>query len=141
VNRIDSECCKNLLSGEKHLRALTQAMKHITIAFTSLALVSCACSGESKSTDPTVKSGIADASSETLTSPGCMRTGCSNHRGTEQGEAVVSTCQWKEEYACYKTARCEKQANGKCGWSESSELTSCLKAATEKQQDLLLPPQ
>jgi len=33
---------------------------------------------------------------------------------------------WKEEYACYKDARCERQSNGTCGWTQTEELNYCL---------------
>jgi eight-cysteine-cluster-containing protein len=74
----------------------------------------------------------ANATAEVLTGQGCMRTGCSGHLCTEEGEQTVSTCQWKDEYACYKTARCEKQPDGNCGWTQSETLTTCLKSAAEK---------
>jgi hypothetical protein len=54
----------------------------------------------------------------------CIKTGCS---GTVcASEEMVSTCEYKPEYACYKTATCEWQANGGCGWRENAELTACL---------------
>ncbi len=53
-----------------------------------------------------------------------MPTGCS---GTIcASEQMMSTCEYKPEYACYKTATCEWQATGACGWRESAELTACL---------------
>jgi hypothetical protein len=39
---------------------------------------------------------------------------------------MASTCEWLPEYACYKTATCEKQADGKCGWTQTPTLTACL---------------
>ena len=54
----------------------------------------------------------------------CMKTGCG---GTIcASEEMMSTCEFKPEYACYKTATCEWQANGGCGWRESPDLTACL---------------
>ncbi len=55
---------------------------------------------------------------------GCVVTGCSDHVCAD--EAVMTTCEWREEYACYKDARCERQADGRCGWTETAELLSCL---------------
>lgn len=59
----------------------------------------------------------------------CKVGGCS---GQVCGEAsdmdgMVTTCEFKEEYACYKTAQCERQVTGKCGWTETAELNQCLK--------------
>lgn len=51
---------------------------------------------------------------------GCSQTICSDQPG------AMSTCEYRPEYACYNTAVCEKQASGKCGWTESEELTACL---------------
>ena len=40
----------------------------------------------------------------------------------------MTTCEWREEYACYKppVGICEVQNNGQCGWTETDELKSCL---------------
>ncbi|CAN5847546.1 hypothetical protein BH11MYX2_BH11MYX2_41110 [soil metagenome] len=54
----------------------------------------------------------------------CMKTGCSET--VCAAEQMMSTCEYKPEYACYKTATCEWQASGGCGWRESAELTGCL---------------
>lgn len=58
---------------------------------------------------------------------GCVITGCSSQLCAE--EDMVSTCEYRESYACYKTATCERQADGKCGWTETTELTQCLNTA------------
>ena len=59
----------------------------------------------------------------------CKVGGCS---GQVCGEAndmdgMVTTCEFREEYACYQKANCERQTTGKCGWTETTELTQCLK--------------
>jgi Domain of unknown function (DUF6748) len=56
---------------------------------------------------------------------GCMRSGCSNQVCSD--EPVMTTCEWRPEYACYQKARCERQADGKCGFTQTPELTACLK--------------
>ena len=55
----------------------------------------------------------------------CFIGGCSAEVCSDQG-GMVSTCEYREEYACYKTATCERQSSGQCGWTETSELNSCL---------------
>lgn len=55
----------------------------------------------------------------------CVVTGCSGQ--VCASEESVTTCEFRAEYTCYKTARCEKQTTGKCGWTETSELQACLK--------------
>lgn len=57
----------------------------------------------------------------------CIVTGCSSQLCAE--EKVISTCEYREEYACYKTAACERQASGKCGWTETAALRTCLSKA------------
>lgn len=55
----------------------------------------------------------------------CYVGGCSSQICSDQKD-VVSTCEYKEAYACYKTATCARQANGQCGWTQTAELTACL---------------
>ena len=54
----------------------------------------------------------------------CIKTGCSGQVCSD--EEVVTTCEFRPEYECYKTARCERQANGQCGFTQTRELTTCL---------------
>lgn len=55
----------------------------------------------------------------------CFKTGCSKQVCAD--EEVVTTCEWREQYACYQKARCERQANGSCGFTKTPELTACLR--------------
>ena len=55
-----------------------------------------------------------------------MKTGCSGTVCAEPGSDVVTTCEFKPEYACYREATCERQPDGKCAWTQSAELTACL---------------
>lgn len=54
----------------------------------------------------------------------CKPTGCSATVCSD--EEVMTTCEFKPEYACYKTATCARQADGACGWTKSAELDACL---------------
>lgn len=60
-----------------------------------------------------------------LVDTGCYVGGCSRQVCSENA-SVITTCQWKPEYACYADATCERQDNGSCGWTQSEELTTCL---------------
>lgn len=60
----------------------------------------------------------------------CFVGGCSAQLCTDDPEAV-STCEYRAEYACYKTAECKRQENGECGWTETRELRSCLRNPPE----------
>ncbi|HEX5966506.1 MAG TPA: hypothetical protein VFY51_11270, partial [Pyrinomonadaceae bacterium] len=55
----------------------------------------------------------------------CFKTGCSSQVCAD--EEVITTCEYRSEYDCYKTAKCERQANGKCGFTETPELRRCLR--------------
>lgn len=60
-------------------------------------------------------------------SAGCVVGGCSGQLCVEAGLGdVVSTCEWRNEYACYQTAVCARQADGHCGWSQTAQLRACL---------------
>ncbi len=59
----------------------------------------------------------------------CKVGGCSSQLCGEASDmdGMVTTCEFRDEYACYQKATCERQTTGKCGWTESAELTQCLK--------------
>lgn len=57
----------------------------------------------------------------------CMKTGCSRQICSD--EEVITTCEFKPEYECYKRAACERQKNGECGFTQTPELAACLKRA------------
>lgn len=61
-------------------------------------------------------------------SGGCAIGGCSAQLCGEASDmdSMVSTCEYREEYACYQTARCERQVSGQCGWTETPALNQCL---------------
>jgi len=62
------------------------------------------------------------------TKDGCMVGGCSGQLcgDVTEMEGLVSTCEFRAEYACYKQSRCERQASGKCAWTQTKELMACL---------------
>ena len=51
---------------------------------------------------------------------GCRVTGCSGQVCAD--EEVITICEWKEEYECYRNSRCERQPDGKCGWTQTPKL-------------------
>ena len=63
-----------------------------------------------------------------LTLNGCAVAGCSGELcvSAEEAKSVVTTCEFKAEYVCYKGAVCERGAGGKCGWRQTQELRNCL---------------
>ena len=57
----------------------------------------------------------------------CFRTGCSSQVCADHD--VVTTCEYRPEYACYQKAACERQRNGECGFTQTAELQACLARA------------
>ena len=64
-----------------------------------------------------------------ITFNGCAVAGCSGQLcvSAEEADGIVTTCEFRAEYACYSEASCEPQANGKCGWTQTTELQACLR--------------
>lgn len=54
----------------------------------------------------------------------CKPTGCSGQICSD--ENVTTTCEFLAQYDCYTTARCERQTDGRCGWTSTEELNKCL---------------
>jgi hypothetical protein len=69
------------------------------------------------------------SSTKPVTGGSCVVGGCSSQLCGEAADmdAMVTTCEYREQYACYQSAKCERQATGKCGWTETPELAMCLK--------------
>jgi eight-cysteine-cluster-containing protein len=65
---------------------------------------------------------------------GCVRDGCSRTicRGEEE-EPMMTTCEWREVYSCYRTARCERQSNGRCGFTQTSQSSACFRRFGESR--------
>ena len=58
----------------------------------------------------------------------CYIGGCSAQLCTDQPD-MASTCEYRDEYACYQGATCEVQADGECGWTETPAFRACIAAA------------
>ncbi len=54
----------------------------------------------------------------------CIKTGCSSQVCSDHN--VITTCEFRPEYACYQKAVCERQTDGNCGFTKTRELTACL---------------
>ncbi|MDZ7726063.1 MAG: Gmad2 immunoglobulin-like domain-containing protein [Candidatus Campbellbacteria bacterium] len=55
----------------------------------------------------------------------CYVGGCSGQICSDDPN-VVTSCEWRPEYACYDSAICERQADGECGWTETEEFDQCI---------------
>ncbi|MBN2494936.1 MAG: hypothetical protein JXR96_10130 [Deltaproteobacteria bacterium] len=60
----------------------------------------------------------------------CVRAGCSGELCISKAEARQgrgrTTCRWVGIYRCYKLARCERQPDGRCGFTMTEEARKCL---------------
>ena len=63
--------------------------------------------------------------SSPVVSAKCYVGGCSGEICSSSPDAV-SACLYTASYACYKSAKCEVQANGECGWTQTDSLKMCL---------------
>lgn len=74
----------------------------------------------SKITEPVVTQPVAGK---------CFVGGCSSEVCSDRPDAV-SNCMYRPDYGCYLKAKCERQSDGKCGWTKTEELKVCLQTAT-----------
>lgn len=69
----------------------------------------------------------------------CKVGGCSGQLCGEASfiDEIITTCEYKPEYECYKKyGKCEMQSNGKCGWTQTKELSECMeKGKKENESD------
>ena len=60
----------------------------------------------------------------------CVVAGCSSQlcisKDEQEAGGGISTCEFREEYACYRFSECREQADGQCGWTMTPEVTQCL---------------
>jgi hypothetical protein len=63
---------------------------------------------------------------------GCAVGGCSGQICGAAGDTdqLISTCEYRAEYGCYRNARCEMQQNGSCGWTPTNSLNACIAEAS-----------
>lgn len=115
-------------------------MRCFPFVFLSFVLAAGACRGASPEAPGSRLSGSEAPASEAAarepaadhaaprdeTSGGCVRAGCGGQLCVRAGEEPVTTCEERPEYACYREARCERQADGTCGFTSTPELERCL---------------
>ena len=83
----------------------------------------------SKSAPPAEPAPVAGEPAPTPVQPpggDCVKSGCSSTMCVEAGKEMMTTCEWKAEYACYQQAACTRQPDGQCGWTQSDDLKKCL---------------
>lgn len=65
-------------------------------------------------------------SPKVIVSKGCIVGGCNGELCSEKTDEMNSICIARPEFQCYRTAVCERQPNGGCGWTKTRDLTNCL---------------
>jgi hypothetical protein len=55
----------------------------------------------------------------------CFLGGCAAEVCSDRAD-VITPCIWRDAFACFHDARCERQADGACGWTQTAELEACL---------------
>lgn len=68
-----------------------------------------------------------DSGAECSADDDCGVAGCSGQicATKEKAPDIITTCEWKESYACYQLTSCSC-INGLCKWAETDEFISCL---------------
>jgi len=99
------------------------------LALTAILVAAFACGGSQtpeSSTAPVPGTSPVEGGASGAAAKACVPSGCSNTVCAEEGSGVVTTCEWKPEYDCYKQATCERQPSGECGWTMTDPLKACL---------------
>ncbi len=71
------------------------------------------------------RSGAETEPAEDPTAGACYVGGCSAQLCSDDPD-LASTCEYREAYACYQDAVCERQQGGECGWTQTAQLSACL---------------
>ena len=93
--------------------------------------------------EPSVRSPDQGASEEatptkqTSGSPACKRAGCSGELCVAaDSDQLVTACEWKPHFACYDDAECAVQEDGRCGWTDTEQLRTCLETASKSRHEI-----
>jgi hypothetical protein len=87
--------------------------------------------------------GTADEQKPQVVRDGCMVGGCSGQLCLDaklEGD-MMTTCEYRAEYACHQVATCERQVSGQCGWTMTSGLAQCLSSTANASDALNLEAQ
>jgi len=132
-----------IISRETEIRGTRRRPRHINLngtikvnpSATTIYTVTCNHRGrsakEERSAEVTITVGAAATTPVSPTPPvspapitECRATGCSGQVCSDQD--VITTCEFRPEFACFRAARCERQVGNQCGWTMTPELQACL---------------
>jgi hypothetical protein len=89
-----------------------------------------AISGQTEPDVPHIQPALPDPAGP-VDPVGCIKGGCSGQLCVDASKPpIATTCEWREEYACYQTAICELQPDGSCGFRKTPELVACLQGTS-----------
>ena len=71
-----------------------------------------------------INGGSVPACIQDAPQPACSKQGCSGQICADH--SVITTCEFRPEFACFHSATCARQADGNCGWTQTPALTACL---------------
>ncbi len=75
--------------------------------------------------------GSEEQAQECTVAADCMRAGCSGTVcQTKDVEPMITTCEWREEYACFRDIECGC-IQGRCAWQTAPAFDACIE---EKRQ-------
>ena len=87
-----------------------------------------------RESEPPAESGAAPESELASADEPCKRAGCSGELCVGVDDNVVSACVWYSRFACYRTAECTVQPDGRCGWTPTEELEQCLDESADESE-------
>jgi hypothetical protein len=93
-----------------------------------LCLVASACYSSSSQAPLPSTAAAAEPATNAAPATACVASGCSSTLCVPAGKEMMSTCEYKPEYACYQKATCEPQPDGACGWTHNADFDACLAA-------------
>lgn len=85
---------------------------------------------------PVLAMGERDVSDTPQSISNCIVGGCSGELCTDAANGdMMTNCDYRAEYACYKGAECTHQSDKKCGWTQTDKLRACLSSPSKTQME------
>jgi len=113
-------------------------VKGIILIFGLVLLLGCVVDDKPKDDDGIIPPELPEMKAECSIDSDCVIGGCSGTLcQSKDSEQFMTTCEWKEEYACFKETVCSC-IDGQCRWQETDEFIDCLDAAKESDDEVIV---